>query len=141
MTFPQIPDAIRLERLRPPAGRVRMVLDTDTYNETDDQFALVHALLSPERLAVEAVYAAPFHNERSDGPGHGMELSYQEILRLLQRLGRLRRRVRVPRLHRLPGRRRAAVRVGGGARPGRPLHLCAGAAGVRGCRGCQGLKQ
>ncbi len=88
MTFPQIPDAVRLERLRPPAGRVRMVLDTDTYNETDDQFALVHALLSPERLAVEAVHAAPFHNARSDGPGHGMELSYQEILRLLERLGR-----------------------------------------------------
>ena len=88
MTFPQISDAARLERQRPPAGRVRMVLDTDTYNETDDQFALVHALLSPERLAVEAVYAAPFHNERSDGPGHGMELSYQEILHLLQRLGR-----------------------------------------------------
>ena len=88
MRFPQISDAVRLERLRPPAGRVRMVLDTDTYNETDDQFALVHALLSPERLAVEAVYAAPFHNERSDGPGHGMELSYQEILRLLERIGR-----------------------------------------------------
>ena len=88
MNFPEISDAVRLERLRPPAGRVRMVVDTDTYNETDDQFALVHALLSPERLAVEAVYAAPFHNERSDGPGHGMELSYQEILRLLQRLGR-----------------------------------------------------
>ena len=88
MTFPEISDATRLERLRPPAGRVRMVLDTDTYNETDDQFALVHALLSPERLAVEAIYAAPFHNQRSDGPGHGMELSYQEILRLLQRLGR-----------------------------------------------------
>ena len=88
MSFPEISDALRLERLRPPAGRVRMVLDTDTYNETDDQFALVHALLSPERLAVEAVYAAPFHNERSDGPGHGMELSYQEILRLLKRLGR-----------------------------------------------------
>ena len=88
MTFPPIPDAVRLERLRPPVGRVRMVLDTDTYNETDDQFALVHALLSPERLAVEAVHAAPFHNDRSDGPGHGMELSYQEILRLLERLGR-----------------------------------------------------
>lgn len=71
----------------PPAGRVRMVLDTDTYNETDDQFALVHALLSPARLAVEAIYAAPFHNERSTGPGDGMELSYQEILRLLERLG------------------------------------------------------
>ena len=86
--FSELSDATRLQRLRPPAGRVRMVLDTDTYNETDDQFALVHALLSPERLAVEAIYAAPFHNARSDGPGHGMELSYQEILRLLGRLGR-----------------------------------------------------
>ncbi len=88
VTFPQLSAGARSERLRPPAGRVRMVLDTDTYNETDDQFALVHALLSPERLAVEAIYAAPFHNERSAGPEDGMELSYQEILRLLERLGR-----------------------------------------------------
>ena len=43
-----------------------MVLDTDTYNEIDDQFAVVHALLSPEHLNVEALYAAPFHNNRSD---------------------------------------------------------------------------
>jgi hypothetical protein len=63
-----------------------MVLDTDTYNEIDDQFALVHALLSPERLKVEAIYAAPFHNDRSTGPGDGMEKSFEEILRLLARL-------------------------------------------------------
>ncbi|MFC1725309.1 hypothetical protein ACFL4T_06755 [candidate division KSB1 bacterium] len=44
----------------PPAGRVRMVLDTDTYNEIDDQFAVVYSLISPERLNVEAIYAAPF---------------------------------------------------------------------------------
>lgn len=83
-----ISETERLRLLEPPAGRVRAVLDTDTYNEIDDQFALVQMLLSPERLAVEAIYAAPFHNSRSDGPGHGMELSYQEILRLLERLGR-----------------------------------------------------
>jgi inosine-uridine nucleoside N-ribohydrolase len=65
---------------------VRMVLDTDTYNEIDDQFAVVYALLSPERLDVEAVYAAPFFNNKSSGPGDGMEKSYQEILRLLERL-------------------------------------------------------
>src|SRR5690606_13564741 len=35
---------------------------------------------------LEAIYAAPFHNSRSTGPGHGMELSYEEILRLLDRL-------------------------------------------------------
>jgi inosine-uridine nucleoside N-ribohydrolase len=62
-----------------------MVLDTDTYNEVDDQFALVYALQSPERLSVEAVYAAPFHNPRSTDPANGMELSYEEILRVLDK--------------------------------------------------------
>ena len=81
-------DAERLAMLEPPTGRVRMVLDTDTFNEIDDQFALVQALLSPDRLDLEAIYAAPFHNSRSTGPGHGMELSYEEIGRLLDRLGR-----------------------------------------------------
>ena len=63
-----------------------MVLDTDTYNEIDDQFALVYALLCPEKLNVEAVYAAPFTNDRSTRPGDRMEKSYEEILRLLERL-------------------------------------------------------
>jgi hypothetical protein len=63
-----------------------MVIDTDTYNEIDDQFAVVHALLSPEKLSVEGIYAAPFFNHRSIDPGNGMELSYDEILRLLDRI-------------------------------------------------------
>ena len=86
MNFPQIPDSIRLERLQPPEGKVRMVIDTDTYNEIDDQFAVVHALHSPEQLTVEGIYAAPFFNQRSSGPGEGMHKSYDEILRLLERL-------------------------------------------------------
>ena len=88
MTFPVLSEAFRLSRLAPPRRKVRMVLDTDTYNEIDDQFALTYALLSPERMSVEAVYAAPFHNSRSDSPADGMEKSYQEILRLLDFLGR-----------------------------------------------------
>jgi inosine-uridine nucleoside N-ribohydrolase len=82
--------ALRLRLLTPPTGRVRAVLDTDTYNEIDDQFALVQALLSPERIDLQAIYAAPFFNDRSTGPGHGMELSYGEIIELLDRLGRSR---------------------------------------------------
>jgi purine nucleosidase len=70
----------------PPAGAVRAVLDTDTDNEIDDQFALVYALLSPERIRVESVYAAPFHNTRSTGPEDGMLRSYDEIHRVLRRL-------------------------------------------------------
>ncbi len=88
MTFPELSEAFRIGRLAPPSRRVRMVLDTDTYNEIDDQFALTYALLSPEEMSVEAVYAAPFHNSRSTGPADGMEKSYEEILRLLDFLGR-----------------------------------------------------
>ena len=84
MTFPQLSEQDRISRLQAPAGKARMVLDTDTYNEIDDQFALTYALLSPDKLSVEAIYAAPFHNSRSNGPGDGMEKSYEEILRLLE---------------------------------------------------------
>jgi hypothetical protein len=82
-----ISESLRLARLAPAVGRLRMVLDSDTYNEIDDQFALVQVLLSPDRLNLEAIYATPFHNARSDSPGHGMELSYHEILRVLARMG------------------------------------------------------
>ena len=83
--FPEILPEERQARLKPPRGPVKMVLDTDTYNEIDDQFALAYALLSPG-IAVEAVYAAPFYNSRSVGPADGLEKSYQEILRVLNRM-------------------------------------------------------
>lgn len=67
----------------PGPGRVRAVLDTDTYNEIDDQYAVAYSLLSPERMSVEAIYAAPFVNDRSPTAAGGMEKSYEEILRLL----------------------------------------------------------
>jgi purine nucleosidase len=86
MEFPELSPALRAARLAAPKGKVRMVLDTDTYNEVDDQFAVVQWLLSPDRLGIEAIYAAPFHNNRSDGDGDGMQKSYEEILRLLERL-------------------------------------------------------
>ncbi len=63
--------------------RVAMVLDTDTYNEIDDQFALVYAAIA-QCLDLKAVYAAPFANKRSSGPADGMEKSYEEILRVLK---------------------------------------------------------
>jgi len=86
MKFPKITNTVRLQKLSPPMGKIRMVLDTDTYNEIDDQFAVVYSLISPEKLDVESIYAAPFFNSRSFGPGDGMEKSFAEILRLLKRL-------------------------------------------------------
>lgn len=87
-TFPTLDEGFRLKQLEPPTGKVRMVLDTDTYNEVDDQFALAYALLSPDKISLEAVYAAPFKNSRSNSAGDGMEKSYEEILRLLKFMGK-----------------------------------------------------
>ena len=81
-------DIEMIKRLERPAGKVRMVLDTDTYNEIDDQFAIAYALLSPEKIELEALYAAPFFNMHSNGPEDGMEKSYDEIIKLLKLAGR-----------------------------------------------------
>ena len=81
-------DIQRLKMLELPRDKkISMVLDTDTFNEVDDQFALAYALLSPERINVEAVYAAPFQNDHAATPEIGMEQSYDEIIRLLGKMG------------------------------------------------------
>jgi len=126
--------------LREPAGRVRCVIDTDTRNEIDDQYALAWAFLSRDKLQIEGLYAAPYSfqerikeqreadsirqrgatsaadaallarhiallrqldeagiNVNDDrqldpqvtvlvSPGQGMELSYQEILKVCDKL-------------------------------------------------------
>lgn len=59
------------------------MLDTDTFNEIDDQFALAYLICSKEKLDLQAVYAAPFSNEKAKDPAEGMEKSYQEILHIL----------------------------------------------------------
>ena len=84
-TAPDLPSLLR--RLERPTGPVDVVLDTDTYNEVDDQFALSYLLASQEQLSLKALYAAPFFNENSTGPADGMEKSYAEILRLLDLAG------------------------------------------------------
>ncbi|MDA3873439.1 MAG: nucleoside hydrolase, partial [Kiritimatiellae bacterium] len=75
-----------LTRLKPPTDPIDLVLDTDTYNEIDDQFALVYAAIASDKLRLRAVHAAPFANKRSSGPEDGMEKSYEEILRVLSHL-------------------------------------------------------
>ena len=93
-------DAWYRERLAEPATPVRVVIDTDAANEIDDQFALAWALLSPQALQLEAVYAAPFSfaHRRAElphapadappfnPPGEGMRRSHDEILRIFSLL-------------------------------------------------------
>ena len=69
----EINTAELLKRLEHPSGRVDVVLDTDTFNEIDDQFALAYLICSKEKLNLQAVYAAPFSNEKAKDPAEGME--------------------------------------------------------------------
>jgi purine nucleosidase len=67
-----------------PQNRRRVIIDTDAKNEADDQFAIVHALLSPS-LDVRGLIAAHFGTSRSD---RSMEESREEIDLLLHLMGR-----------------------------------------------------
>ena len=77
-----------IQNLQVPRRKVDVILDTDTYNEIDDQFALAYLLASSEKLNLRGICAAPFFNARSVSPADGMEKSYQEILKLLKLAGR-----------------------------------------------------
>jgi purine nucleosidase len=66
-----------------PSSRRRVIIDTDAKNEADDQFAIVHALLSPS-LEVGGLIAAHFGTSRSD---RSMEESREEIDLLLDLMG------------------------------------------------------
>ena len=80
----------RLSMLTPPQGPVDVVIDTDTFNEIDDQFAISYALKRPGRINVRALYAAPFLNQHSVSPEDGMVKSEAEIHKLLGLMGETR---------------------------------------------------
>ena len=74
IAFPKLTEQELLDRIRIPSeGKLNIFLDTDTYNEIDDQFAILYAMLSPERLCLKGISAALFFNDRSASPADGME--------------------------------------------------------------------
>ena len=76
------------QNLTPPKGPIDCILDTDAYNEIDDQFAIAYLVRSAsENLRIKAFYAAPFFNRNSQSPADGMEKSYQELQRILSFCG------------------------------------------------------
>lgn len=68
-------------------GVKNIILDTDTYNEVDDQFALAYAVLHPD-INLLSICAAPFYNDRVESAGEGMEKSYNEIFNILKLMKR-----------------------------------------------------
>ena len=79
----KLDDAWMIRQLARPEGRVDVVLDTDTYNEVDDQYALAYLIKSSDKLNLKAIYAAPFANKKAAFPAEGMEKSYKEIMNIL----------------------------------------------------------
>lgn len=64
--------------------RKKIILDTDAYNEVDDQYAIAYAMLSDDRVEISSVNAAPFLNSRSTSAWDGMEKSYKEIFHITE---------------------------------------------------------
>ena len=62
--------------------KINVILDTDTYNECDDQFALAYMLLSQNKFNIEAITVAPYHHDNDISVEEGQEKSYQEILKI-----------------------------------------------------------
>lgn len=75
MDIRKILDDINSDRVK------KVILDTDTANEVDDQFAIAYALAS-DKVEVLSINAVPFTH---DGIDHktGVKMSYDEILRVL----------------------------------------------------------
>lgn len=86
--FPVLSPERRRQMLQIPQNKVKALIDSDTANEMDDQFAISLALLLPDKLDVQAITAAPFAHAGKTEPPEGMEKSYQEILGILNCLDR-----------------------------------------------------
>ena len=83
--YPTIDEVTRIKMLQFPQGKLDILIDSDTNNEIDDQFAIAYALLSPERFCVKGILAAPYViDDGLQDPEEGMRLSYEEIQKLLR---------------------------------------------------------
>lgn len=62
--------------------KINVILDTDTYNEADDQFALSYLLTSQNRFNIEAITIAPYQHDGDLSIQEGQEKSYKEVLKI-----------------------------------------------------------
>ena len=63
--------------------KVSIIIDTDTYNECDDQFALSYLIKYQDKFNIEAITVAPYsHRKRKVTVQEGQELSYNEIIKI-----------------------------------------------------------
>ncbi len=72
-----------MELIRSDAPK-NVILDTDAYNEVDDQFCIAYCMRSPDKINLLSINAAPFLNNRAATPAEGMEKSYDEIFHIMK---------------------------------------------------------
>ncbi len=62
--------------------KVNIILDTDIYNECDDQFALSYLLKSQDKFNIEAITIAPYHHDNNISIEEGTDKSYNEVIKI-----------------------------------------------------------
>lgn len=62
--------------------KLNVILDTDIYNECDDQFALSYLLKSQDKFNIEAITVAPYHHDNNISIKEGTDKSYTEIIKI-----------------------------------------------------------
>ncbi len=62
--------------------KVNVILDTDIFNECDDQFALSYLLKSQDKFDIEAITVAPYHHDNNISIQEGTDKSYNEIIKI-----------------------------------------------------------
>ena len=67
----------------PPAAKQRVIVNTDAKNEADDQYAIVHAILTPS-FDLHGIIPAHFGTAKSTT---SMQDSYDETMLLLRLMG------------------------------------------------------
>ena len=62
--------------------KIRLIIDTDAKNEADDQYAIVHALLTP-KFIIKGIIAAQFGTRRTHESMNESFLEIQKVLKLM----------------------------------------------------------
>jgi purine nucleosidase len=67
----------------PEQKQIRLIINTDAKNEADDQYAIVHVLLT-QKFCIKGIIAAHFGDQRTKD---SMNESYSEVKRLIEFMG------------------------------------------------------
>ena len=78
----EIYERISKENKKEDNKKVNVILDTDIYNECDDQFALSYLLKAQDKFNIEAITVAPYHHDNNISIQEGTDKSYDEIIKI-----------------------------------------------------------